>query len=231
MADMLIDALGGGVFDAYVAGERAAPRPAIIVLQEIFGVNAGIRAVADRFAAAGYLAAAPDLFWRAGVGVVLDPELAADHERAFALMRGAKIDDAIADIEAVIRAVRARPDCNGRVGIVGYCWGGLLTFLAAARTDADAFVGYYGGSIDQRLGEAHAIARPLMLHFGAADSYIPPAAVAAIEAALAGKADVYSYAGADHAFARVGGAHRDGAAAALADQRTADFFARHLRAP
>ncbi len=227
-----IEAGEGGGFKAYLAlpASGGAARPAVIVLQEIFGVNPGIRAIADRFAAQGYLAAAPDLFWRAEPGLALDPEVPAERDRAFGLMRGAKIDDAIADIEATIRALRARADCDGRVGIVGYCWGGLLAFLSAARTDVTTSVGYYGGGIDQRLGEAHAIARPLMLHFGEADAYIPPASIAAIVAALADKAQpsVYTYPGADHAFARVGGAHRDEGAAALADERTAAFLARHL---
>ena len=148
------------------------------------------------------------------------------------MMRATPIAKAIADIDATIRALRARPDCDGQIGVVGYCWGGLLAYLVAARLDARACVSYYGGAIDKHLNESHAIARPLMLHFGGEDAHIPPEARAAITAALGANPHVrmHIYPGADHAFAREGGAHRDEAAAAEADARTEAFFAEHLRA-
>ena len=228
---MRIEGLEGGTFDAYAAGAGQGRRAGIIVLQEIFGVNAGVRAKADHFALGGYLAVAPDMFWRHGPDIELDPENEAERGRAFALMQASSIDDAVRDIEATLRAMRAHPDCDGQVGVIGWCWGGMLAYLAAARTDARACVGYYGVGIENRLGEAHAIARPLLLHFGEADPYSSPPVLAAIRAGLAGNAHatVHSYPGAGHAFARAGGAHRDEAAASLADVRTDAFFAQHLR--
>lgn len=230
MSETIEIATEGGEFEAYIAGVGEVPRPAVIVLQEIFGVNAGIRAKADHWARAGYLSAAPDLFWREGSGIVLDPEVPEDFQRAFKLMQATPLDGAVADIAAMIEAVRVRADCNGSVGVVGYCWGGLLAYLAATRTSASACVSYYGGTIDKHLNEARAVARPLMLHLGEADAYIPANAQRAITDALGHNphVSVHIYPGADHAFAREGGAHRDEAAAALADARTDAFFAEHL---
>lgn len=230
MSDMVEVATEGGEFDAYVVDVGEAPRPAVIVLQEIFGVNAGIQAKADHWAQAGYLAAAPDLFWREGRGIMLNPEVPDDFQRAFKLMQATPLDGAVADIEAMIQALRSRADCNGSVAVVGYCWGGLLAFLAATRTNASACVSYYGGMIEKHLNEARAIARPLMLHFGEKDAYIPAEAQRAIAEALGANPHVtiHGYPGADHAFAREGGAHRDEAAAALADARTDAFFAEHV---
>jgi len=230
MSETVEIATEGGEFDAYVVGASETPRPAVIVLQEIFGVSAGIRAKADHWANAGYLASAPDLFWREGRGITLDPEVPEDFQRALGLMQATPIDGAVADIEAMIQALRARADCNGMVGIVGYCWGGLLAYLAATRTNASGCVSYYGGTIDKHLNEARAVARPLMLHIGEADAYIPANAQRAIVDALGSNPHVrvHIYPGADHAFARAGGAHRDEAAATLADARTDAFFAEHL---
>jgi len=210
------------------AGDDKAP--GIVVVQEIFGVNAGIRAMADRWAGAGYIAVAPDLYWRQRKGIELDADVPEQFQQALAHMTAASLDDAIADIEATVRAVRAHPRSNGKVGLVGYCWGGLLAYLAAARTDVDASVGYYGVNIDQFLRESHAIAKPLMLHVAEKDGFVPPDKQAAIAEGLKGDAHVtiHSYPGLDHAFARESGAKRDEAGAQLADGRTADFFKAHV---
>lgn len=210
------------------AGDGAVP--AIIVVQEIFGVNAGIRAKTDRWAAEGYLAVSPDLFWRQGVGIELDSDVPEQFQKAIGHMQAASVDEAIADIEATARAIRHHPRSNGKVGLVGYCWGGLLAYLAAARTDVNANVGYYGVNIDSFLNESHAIANPLMLHIAEADGFVPPEKQAAIRAGLAGNAHVtiHSYPGLDHAFAREHGAKRNEEGANLADGRTRAFFAANL---
>ena len=142
-----------GEFTAYVARPAGDPRAAIVVIQEIFGVNAGIRRKCDRLAEAGYLALAPDLFHRLEAGVELDPDVQPEFDRALELMGRLNQDAAVRDIEATIR--RARDEGGGKkVGCVGYCLGGRLAFMAACRTDVQASVGYYGVGIDGLLGEA-----------------------------------------------------------------------------
>lgn len=159
---------GSSSFSAYCAEPAAAPSAAIIVIQEIFGINPGIRQKCDDWAAKGYLAVAPDLFWRLEPGIELDPDVESEMQQAFGLF--GKFDQAlgIQDIEATIRATRALAG-GGKVGAVGYCLGGRLAFMTATRTDIDASVGYYGVGIDGLLGESHAIARPLLLHIPTAD--------------------------------------------------------------
>jgi carboxymethylenebutenolidase len=227
-----IDTLDGEErFGGYLAMPAGTGRfPGIIVVQEIFGVNAGIRAMCDDWAKAGFIAFAPDLFWRIEPGVELSDKTEAEWSRAFALMNRFDQDNGIRDIEAAIRAVRALPTSTGKVGVVGFCLGGRLAYLAAARTDSDASVGYYGVGIEGLLVESHAIARPLMLHIAEEDKFVDKAAQAKIRDGLGAhpKVTLHSYAGVDHAFARVDGIHRDDAAAALANGRTLDFFRRHL---
>ncbi|TVV73898.1 dienelactone hydrolase family protein [Sphingomonas solaris] len=218
-------------FGGYCAEPDGPAGAAVIVVQEIFGVNPGIRAKCDEWAAAGYLAIAPDLFWRSQPGVELEPETPGDFEKAVALMQACDVDRAIGDIEASIRAARARlGDAHGKVGVVGFCFGGLLAYLSATRTDADAAVGYYGGRIDAFLGESHAIGKPLLLHFALEDAHIDAAARQAVHAALDDNRHVgiEEYAGADHGFAATSGSRRNDAAAKKADARTSAFFAEHL---
>lgn len=226
-----IDTLDGdGRFGAYLAEPGSeTPQAAIVVIQEIFGVNAGIRAKCDHLATLGYLALAPDLFWRMEPNVSLDPEVEAEMAQARALR--ARFDEALAirDIEATIRVARARIG-GGKVGAVGFCLGGRLAYLAAARTDIDASIGYYGVGLEEILDERHAIARPLMLHIAEADHFVTRDKQAAIHAGLDDhpKVVLHDYAGADHGFAAESGSRRNDAAARVADQRTADFFAQHL---
>jgi len=221
-----------GDFQCYVARPAAPIAPVLIVIQEIFGVNAGIRSIADAYAAKGFIAVAPDLFWRDAPGLDLNEAKPDDVSRAFALYNGYDIGKGVQDIAATVAAARTLAGASGKVGVTGYCLGGLMTFLAAAHTDADAFVEYYGGGTDGKLDLAGAITRPLLVHLAGADAYIGEAAQAAIKAALAGKPDteVHVYPGCDHAFARPDGAHHDAAAATLANARTDAFLQRHLMA-
>lgn len=218
-----------GRFEAYTAEPAGAAKAAIIVIQEIFGVNPGIRAKCDKLAAAGYLALAPDMFWRQQPGVQLDPDVPDELKQGFALIQALDLSLAVQDMEATIRAARAKTG-GGKIGVVGFCFGGRMAYLAATRTDADASVGYYGGGIDGLLGEVHAIGKPLMLHFAGEDTHITPDKVAAIRAALDGNhhAQIFDYPGADHGFATEAGKRRQNAAAEEADARSATFFAQHL---
>ena len=216
-------------FGAYVARPDGTPRAAIIVIQEIFGVNPGIRQKCDKLAAEGYLAVAPDLFWRLEPGVETDPDVPAEFERAIGMMGQFDQDAGIRDIEATIHHIR-RTLGVAKVGCVGYCLGGRLAFMAAARTDIDAAVGYYGVGIDGLLGEKHAIAHPVMLHIPTADGFVPRETQAAMHEGLDDhpKVTLHDYEGLDHGFATETGQRRDEAAATLADSRTAAFFAEHL---
>ena len=220
---------GDGAIPAYLARPAQAPRAAIVVVPEIFGVNPGIRAKCDGWAAQGYLALAPDIFWRFAPGVELDPDLPEQLQVAFGYFQQYRPDDGVKDIEAAIHHLR-RTEGVGKVGLVGYCLGGRLAYMAATRTDVSAAVGYYGVMIDQMLGESHAIANPLMLHIPTADHFVGPDAQAAIHAALDAhpKVTLHDYPGLDHGFAAEIGARRDAAGAALADERTRAFFAEHL---
>ena len=221
---------GDGLFDAYVAepeGGRASA--AIVVIQEIFGVNAGIRRKCDQLAEAGYLAIAPDLFWRLKPGIELDPDIPDQFQAALGWMGKFNQDAGIRDIEATIRAAREKVG-GGRVGAVGYCLGGRLAYMTAARTDVDASVGYYAVGIDGLLGEKHAIARPLMLHIAGNDGFVGPEIQAAMHAGLDDQAKVtlHDYPGVDHGFATEFGKRRVDDAAALADGRTMTFFSENL---
>ena len=226
-----IDTLDGkGRFDTYVAEPASTPRAAIVVIQEIFGVNAGIRSKCDRLAADGYLALAPDLFWQIAPGVELDPDVPDQMQRALDLMGQFDQDAGIRDIEATIRTARGMLADGGKVGVVGYCLGGRLAFMTAARTDVDASVGYYGVGIDGLLGEAHAIAHPVLLHIPQEDHFVDKDAQARMHAGLDDhpKVTLFDYPGEDHGFATEFGQRRSDESAQLADQRTASFFAAHL---
>lgn len=220
---------GTGNFDAYVARPDGAPKAAILVIQEIFGVNRGIRQKCDKLATDGYLAVAPDLFWRLEPGIELDPDVEEEFQAAIDWMGKFDQDTGIRDIEATIHQIR-RDMGVAKVGCVGYCLGGRLAFMTAARTDIDASVGYYGVGIDGLLREKHAIAHPVMLHIPTADGFVDADTQKAMHEGLDDhpKAVLHDYEGLDHGFATEIGKRRDEEAANLADSRTMAFFAEHL---
>jgi carboxymethylenebutenolidase len=220
-----------GPFMAYCARPAQTPAPAVVVLQEIFGINRNIRGICDDLAAKGFLAVAPDLFWRIEPGIQLNPSVEPELQRAFDLYGKFDVETGMADIAATVAAARTLDGATGKVGAIGYCLGGLLAYLTATRTDAEASVGYYGVGIETVLGEASSISGSLLLHIAEADEFVPGDAQTAVKSGLSGNSSVtvHSYPGMAHAFARKGGDHYDEASATLADGRTAEFLQSHLR--
>lgn len=221
---------GDARFGAWLEEPEDTPRGAIVIIQEIFGVNEGIRRKAGHWARLGYLALAPDLFWRLEPDVELDPDMPEQFQLALGLMKKFNQDRGISDIEATIREARRRLPEDRKVGCVGYCLGGRLAFMTAARTDVDASVGYYGVGLDNLLHERHAIARPLLLHIAGADHFVPPEQQRAIHEGLDDhpRVTIHDYPGEDHGFAAEMGKRRSEEAARLADSRTEAFFAEHI---
>lgn len=230
MAQLEIRAADGDSFTAYLALPKAGKGPGIVVIQEIFGINPGIRALCDGLAAQGYVALAPDLFWRIAPGIELNDRVEIEKKRAFGLFGKFDVEAGAKDLIATIATLRKHPACTGKLGTVGYCLGGKLAFLMATRSDADCNVGYYGVGIQDLLGEAKAIKHPLMLHIAGQDEFVPKPAQEKIHAGLGANplVTLHDYPNCDHAFARVGGDHYDAAAANTANERTAEFFRRHL---
>lgn len=220
---------GDAKYPAYCAEPGEKSRAAIIVIPEIFGVNPGIKAKCDGWAAMGYLAVAPDIFWRFAKGEELDPDVESEFKRAIENMGKFSSDDCVRDIEALIHWIR-REKGVAKVGLVGFCLGGHMAYKAATRTDVDASVGYYGVGIDEALNEAHAIAKPLMLHVPTADHFVSPEAQAKMHQALDPhpRVTLHDYEGLDHGFATESGERRDEEGARLADRRTEEFFSQHL---
>lgn len=220
---------GQDAIPLHVTEPAGTPRGAVIVIQEIFGINPGIRQKCADWAAKGYLAVAPDVFWRQQPGIELNPDIPEEFQTGVGYMMKHDFDLGIRDVEAVIHWIR-REKSVAKVGLVGFCMGGKVAYMAAARTDIDASVGYYGVGIDGMLNESHAIAKPLLLHVPTADGFVKPEAQAAMHAGLDDNAHVtiHDYAGLDHGFADTFGARRNEEGAKLADQRTEDFFAANL---
>lgn len=229
--DVRIKSSPDGEFGAYLASPASGRGPGLVVIQEIFGVNSVMRKIADEFAARGYFALAPDLFWRLEPGVQLSDKSDAEWKRAFDLMGRFDQDAGVRDIQTSITYLRhSVAGCTGKVGAVGYCLGGLLAYLTATRTDGDAAVGYYGVNIQEKLSEAAKIRKPVMLHIAGKDEYVPPEAQKKIVEGLKNNplVTIHSYAEMNHAFARAGGAHYDKACADLANGRTSTFLRQHL---
>ncbi len=222
-----------GKFGAYISRSKTLPAPAVVVLQELFGVNADIRKTCDELAEQGFLAVAPDLFWRQEPGIDLSNVTSdADWQHGLRLYAAYDRDAGVKDIEDTVNAVRKLPDCAGKVAVLGYCLGALMVFLTAVRFDGiDAAVAYHGGDTEKYLAEVDGLHAPMLMHLGEEDEFISKAAQAQIKAALAKKpnATVYSYPGQNHAFSRHGGAHYNAEAAALAHERTYAFLNRQLR--
>jgi carboxymethylenebutenolidase len=220
---------GSGTFNAYLARPAHGSGPGMVVIQEIIGINEYVRRTADRFAEEGYVVLAPDLFWRIEPGIDLGytPE---DYQRAFELFGTFDVDKGIDDIAATIDALRARDDQVGGVGCVGFCLGGKLAYLTAARTDVDCAVAYYGVGMDAHVDEAAKVSVPIVFHMAELDGYAPLEQREALIAAFDGNpnATFYIYQGQDHAFAREEGEHYDKPSTLMASGRTMELFHRSI---
>jgi carboxymethylenebutenolidase len=217
-----LTAADGFELGAYRARPEGAAKGGVVVVQEVFGVNVHIRSVCDRYAEAGYLAVAPAVYDR------IDPDVQLGYEpdgitRGREIRAKADMADVIADVAAAAEAAAQ----GGKVGIVGYCWGGLIVYVAACRLgDKLACAsGYYGGGIVQYLGETPTV--PLILHFGTIDASIPLSDVKKIGQAHP-EITIHLYEGADHGFNCDMRSQYHAEAAALAQERTLAHFAEHL---
>jgi carboxymethylenebutenolidase len=220
-----------GIFKAYISKPAKLPAPVVVVLQELFGVNADIRATCDELSAKGYIALAPDLFWRQEPGVDLDVRSEEDWQHGLRLYGAYDRDAGVKDIMETVRTAVDLKESTGKVAVMGYCLGALMGFIAAARYEVDAAVCYHGSDTEKYLGEVGGLDAPLIMHLGEEDEFINKTAQAEIKAALAPKpnATVHSYPGQCHAFSRHNGAHYNAAAAHLANRRTSEFLNLHLR--
>lgn len=219
-----------GTFSAYVATPTITPAPVVVVIQEIFGVNAGIREIANDLAKQGFLAVCPDLFWRFEPGLQLSDHNKADWKKGLDMYDRYNFNEGVKDIEATIAAFRKFSGSNGKVGVMGFCLGGLMSFLTAARVDVDAAVEYYGAQTEEFVSEGMKIKKPFMMHLAGEDEFMDKAAQATIRAALAHNphVEIHTYPGRNHAFARPNGDHYDATDAATANTRTLKFFRRYL---
>lgn len=218
-------------YAGYLALPPAGKGPGLVLFQEIFGVNAHIRAVAEQYALDGFVVLAPDVFWRQQPRVELGYD-GDDRQQAMALMKayvgGAEL---LPDIAAAVKTLQARPEVDGKTGAFGYCLGGRLAYLAAATTPLDAAVAFYGGGIQGQLDRAAAIQAPMQFHYAEHDDNIPLSAVESVKQAMAGKAEVFVYPGAHHGFNCWARASYHVPSAALAHGRTLAFFAEKLLPP
>lgn len=220
-----IEAGAGERYDGYLALPRAGKGPGVIIVQEIFGVNAHVRSVAEQYALAGYVALAPDVFWRAERRVELG-YVGPDRDKALALLKRIDANQAAADLGAAAQTLRALPETTGKIGAVGFCFGGQLAYLMAARGSVDAAVAYYGGGIQNKLDEAANIHAPMLFHYAEHDSSIPQTAVTQVKQRFAGHAGAqfFDYPGAEHGFNCSDRAAYNQTASALAHGRTLSFL-------
>lgn len=216
-------------FGAFLALPPAGRGPGLLLLQEIFGVNAHIQAVAKQFALEGFVVLAPDVFWRQAPRVELGYE-GAERQRGIQLAGQLQPAELLADLQAAAATLRGRAEVGGaRVGALGYCMGGRLAFNAAALAGVDAAVCYYGGGIQNQLDLAPRIACPVQFHYADHDDHIPPEAADKVRAAMAGKAaEVHVYPGSMHGFNCWARASYHAASAALAHGRSLVFLAERL---
>jgi carboxymethylenebutenolidase len=218
---------GGDSFEGYLALPKAGKGPGVVIIQEIFGVNSHIRAVADQYAADGYVALAPDIFWRIGPRIELGYD-GGDADKAMELLGKFDVALAVSDVSATAEALRASPDVVGNVAAVGFCLGGRLAYLAAAKGSVDFAVAYYGGGIHAHLDQADDVKVPIQFHYGELDAHIPSDVVDAVKQRFAGKdAQVFTYPGADHGFNCTDRASYNQKASALAHGRTLTFLGEH----
>jgi carboxymethylenebutenolidase len=228
---MRIDAEHGLSFAAYLAQPQRSPAPGIVVLPEMYNLNSAMREVADQYAADGFVALLPDMYWRSTPELFMEYT---DDNRPRARERYAALDRnlAVADVGRAIAALRGRHDVNGKVAVVGFCMGGEIAGLVGCRLPVDAAAMYYATRMEPHVAEMAALKPPAIMHFAGNDPHVPLSTVDAIKQVTAGldHVSVHVYPGTDHAFARPHYVHFDGAATELARERTLAMF-RSLFAP
>lgn len=232
MAMITIDATdGSGQFSALVVEPGTHPAGAVVLIQEIFGVNEAMRATAAEVASLGFMAICPDLFWRIQPGIDLTDKTEMEFKQALAYMGNFDQAKGIDDLKATLAVARTLPGTNGRAGTMGYCLGGRLAFMMATRSDADVNVSYYGVGLDGLLGELAAVKAPLVLHIAGNDGFFPAEGRARVIDAVSGNPLIhaFNYADADHGFARAGGRHWDGLSATIANGRSAEALSDALK--
>lgn len=219
-----------GTFSVYIEWPARTPAAAVVVLHEVFGVNKDMRESCRELAEQGFIALAPELFWRQERGLDLNHWSEAEWKKGLAFYEVYDFAQGVHDVEAVLEMARSLPESNGKAGVMGFCLGGLMTFLTAARSEVDAAATYYGGGTQNYLDDAKNVRSPMIMHLGTDDEFISPDAQAKIKSALIDSDNVviYMYQGCRHAFARHTGTHYDEAAAKLANTRTYEFLHRHL---
>ncbi|MFP6710983.1 MAG: dienelactone hydrolase family protein, partial [Rhodospirillales bacterium] len=217
-----IAAKDGGSFKAYCSKPASGSGPALVMIQEIFGITDWIKEIADQFAAQGYLVVAPDMFWRFDPGFVANPAVEEEFQKAFGYLGVIDHDKAVEDVDAALTAAKAMPECNGKGAVTGFCMGGTLVYLSAARLDLDAAIAYYGTQIHEYLEEGKNVTCPMLFHMGEDDDTFSVEDRNKIHAALIGKENVsiHMY-DAGHAFANSHNpSHHVPDAAAAAHERT-----------
>jgi carboxymethylenebutenolidase len=224
--DITIPSDDGGAIPAYISMPATLPAPAVVIVAAVFGVDAGTREWADRYAAHGFIAIAPDFFWRTIPGP-LNEHIPA--ERALATERNQKFDRDAGqrDIAAARDYVRALPECNGKWSAAGYCFGGRYTLLAGAYLGADAVVGFHPSKMGLELEAAAKVTCPVSYHFGGADESVPMDVVEAVRTALKDNPRVESfvYPGVAHGYTMKTRAAYDPAVAELSFERALTVLA------
>jgi carboxymethylenebutenolidase len=217
MPDIKISSFEGSEFGAYLAASPAEQGPGLVIIHEAQGVTASMRAFCDAYAAEGYIAVCPDLFWR-------QPSGAGDR------LKGFDVEAAVRDLISTLGYVRKKPECNGKVGAIGYGLGGRLAYLLATRSDVDASAGYDAANLDKNLDEVHDVNMPLMLHFAGIDNLTSADKRAKVLRSVARNPLIttHVYANVENPFALVGEKTHDKDATLLADSRTKAFLAQNL---
>ena len=230
MGEYITVTVNDGSFRAYLARPETRVGPSVVVLHEVFGVNADLRQTCDELAGKGFIALCPDLFWRQSPGTDLGVTSEADWNAGLALYTAYDRNKGVGDVVETIRVAGALEGASGRVGVMGYCLGGLMTFLTAARSNVDAAVEFHGADTEMYLAEVPSITAPMIVHLAEEDEFISQPAQAAIAAAFSNSPNVriFTYPGCHHAFSRHGGLHYNAAAAAEANERTWAFLKDHL---
>ncbi|MED5501428.1 MAG: dienelactone hydrolase family protein [Pseudomonadota bacterium] len=223
-----ITAEDGKTFKAYQALPHKGKGPGILLIQEIFGVNGHMRGVAEQYAMDGYSVIVPDMFWRDEPGVELGYD-GDDWKAAVAHKQALDYPTAVSDLRAAAKALRASPVCDGPIASVGYCMGGVFSYLCALDAGVDAAICYYAGGVTEYLPRANELKVPVQFHFGAEDDHIPLEQVEQTRQAFAGNKDVevHLYGGAEHGFNCWARASYNQHASALAHGRTLTFLASH----